>query len=111
MIVLKNADKSIDTVNVTVTSTSLVPVHPNTNLITYHVWNINNIDFQVSDTILSRLDASAACNMESLGWYQNARLKASVKITSGGISFTADILPLISDKVGTVNVIVCTMCI
>ena len=95
----------IDTVAVTISSTSLKPVHSAANRLVYHVWDITDVDLQVTDTLLSRVmewDEGVGCSLLSTERYQNARMMASAVITSGENSFTAtNILPLIANKVRT----------
>ena len=103
----------------TVTSTpalNINPVHTTANRVAYYIWDVRDVELQVTDSRLSQVaewNQLSACDMLSEDQYQNARITASAVISSADNSFTAtNILPLIANKVRQSNFRVskCVMC-
>ena len=94
----------------------LNPVHTTASSIVYYIWDISDVDLQVTDTNLSRIAEwtnSSACNLMSKEKYQNARITASAVISSGDYSFTAtNIISIIADEVRCypVFITICQIC-
>jgi hypothetical protein len=98
---------SVDRVTVTVTSTTLGinPVHAMANRVAYYIWDVREVELQVTDSRLSRVaewNQLLACLGEDQ--FQSARITASAVISSADNSFTAtNVLPLIADKLVVSN--------
>ena len=102
----------------TVTSTTLGinPVHAMANRVAYYIWDVREVELQVTDSRLSRVaewNQLSACYMIGEDQFQSARITASAVISSADNSFTAtNVLPLIADKVRKLffPVSKCVMC-
>ena len=89
------------TPNVTVTFIApsvLQPAHPSANTTTLHIWSPGDVALSVSDNTLEKVNEwkSSCSNDDS---YQTARIMAITNFTSGNYQFTADILPVIANRV------------
>ena len=86
---------------VTLTTLAINPVHTMANRVAYYIWDVRDVELQVTDSRLSRVaewNQLLACLGEDQ--FQSARITASAVISSADNSFTAtNVLPLIADKV------------
>ena len=88
------------TVTISLTSSSLSPVHPMAAHLTFHIWGVSDIELDVSDDSLKRVkDWSADCSVQGSDRYQSARITATARISDGTFGFTANILPIVSEYV------------
>ena len=68
--------------------------------IRFHIWTLSNFDVSVSDDSLNMVDSwLESCSVPDRFRYQTARIYATASVTSGSNSFTANILPLVTDNV------------
>lgn len=79
----------------------LQPVYPGANNVTLHVWTPGSIDLSVSDDTLERVNMwrHPTCGDRERDKYQTARIMATTRFASGNNHFTANILPIIADRV------------
>ena len=90
-------------VNVTITSSTLTPVHRQASTTTFHIWMPSNVQIFVSDTTLRRVTDwknPTSCS-DTRGQFQTARINVTADFVSGSSQFTADILPLVSQRVSS----------
>ena len=96
-------------VTVTLTAPTLQPVYPGANNMTLHIWIPDNVNLSVTDTELERVDMwkSPSCGSDEPGRFQTARIMATSTFVSGANNFTANVLPLIANRVSC-SIIPCT---
>ena len=90
-------------VNVTITSSTLTPVHRQASTTTFHIWMPSNVQIFVSDTTLRRVTTwknPTSCS-DTRGQFQTARINVTADFASGNSQFTADVLPLVSQRVSS----------
>ena len=78
----------------------LTPVTEVADEITFHIWTLSSFSVSVSDDSLNVVDSwPESCSNLTQFQYQTARIHATAMVTSGFDSFTANILPLVTNNV------------
>lgn len=100
---MSTTEPSSGRVNVTITSSTLTPVHREASTTTFHIWTPSNVQIFVSDTTLRRVTdwKNPALCSDTRGQFQTARINVTADFASGSTQFTADILPLVSQRVSS----------
>ena len=81
---------------------SLMPVHPQANTVTFHIWSLSpgSLNLDISTSNLQRVAGwrEASC-VSNVNRFQTARITATANFISGADRFTADVYPLIANNV------------